>query len=526
MAWDLLITRGRIVDGTGNPWFPADLAVAGGRIAALRPHLAGDARETLDADGLVVCPGFIDAHTHSDFVFFVDPAAQSKVRQGVTTEVIGNCGMSGAPYAGGATQRALPSAHGFVPAWRSFPEYLDALAKQPKPLHLAPLVGHGTLRAAVVGLEDRPPTAGELATMEAWLAEALSAGAVGLSTGLYFAPGAYAPREELVALAAVVGRAGAVLTSHIRDEGSRSVGFLPAVQEIIQIGRDAQASIHISHIKSFGPDTWHTSAAVLDLLEAARRDGVDVTCDQYPYDTTGGGLAADTLPYDFQSGKSPAQLSEALRDPAVRAAIRETVAANIHKRGGPSVLTIATYPAAPELEGQTLHAICEQRGQAPAEVVMAMLSEGTEAKWNCRSLSPEDVDRFIRYPATMIGSDGSSLSTEGPLSGGNPHPRNFGAFPRVLNEFVRLRNILRLEEAIRKMTSLPARRFGLADRGLLDVGKAADLVLLDPAAVRDAGFARPKQYPEGIPHVLVGGAWVVKDGAFTGRLPGALARTP
>ena len=526
MGWDLLVKNGKVVDGTGSPWFRADVAVANGRIAEIRPHLAGDARDILEADGLVVCPGFIDAHTHSDFVFFVDPTAQSKVRQGVTTEIIGNCGMSGAPYLGGAKQRALPSTHGFLPFWESVPEYLDALSRQPKTVHLAPLVGHGTLRSAVVGVADRPPTPDELATMEGWLAEALGAGAVGLSTGLYFAPGAFASREELVALAAVAGRSGALVTSHIRDEGSRSVGFIPAVEEIIRIGRDAQAPVHISHIKSFGPDTWHTSAEVLEIIDTARRDGVDVTCDQYPYDTTGGGLAADTLPYPFQSGKTPAQVSEALREPAARAAIRDTVAANIQKRGGPSVLTIAAYPAARELEGHTLQGICDRRGQEPADVVMDMLSASYEAKWNCRSLSQEDVDRFIRHPATMIGSDGSSLSTEGPLAGGNPHPRNFGAFPRVLNEYVRRRGVLRLEEAIRKMTRLTARRFGLTDRGTLEAGKRADIVVFDPEAVRDATFARPKQYPTGIPHVMVDGVWVIRDGTFTGKLPGLLARRP
>ncbi|MFA5028788.1 MAG: D-aminoacylase [Candidatus Methylomirabilota bacterium] len=526
MTWDLLVRRGRIVDGTGNPWFQADVAVADGRIAAIRPHLDGDARETLAADGLVVCPGFIDAHTHSDFAFFVDPAAQSKVRQGVTTEIIGNCGMSGAPYVGGSRERGLPSTYGFHPSWESFPEYLDALATLRKTVHLAPLVGHGTLRSAVVGLENRPPTPREQATMEAWLAEALAAGAVGMSTGLYFAPGNFATHEELVALTAVAGRAGAVMTSHIRDEGSRSVGFLPAVEELIRIGRDARAPVHISHIKSFGPDTWHTSEAVLTLIERARREGIDVTCDQYPYDTTGGGLAADTLPYDFLSGKSPAQVSEALRQPASRDAVRAVVAANVTKRGGPGVLTIATYPADPELEGRTLQEICDRWGVPPAEAVMEMLSQSAEAKWNCRSLCQEDVDRFLRYPATMVGSDGSSLSTEGPLSGGNPHPRNFGAFPRVLNEFVRQRGVLSLEEAVRKMTSLPAQRFGLTDRGLLTAGKAADLLLFDPEAVRDATFARPKQYPEGIPHVMVGGEWVIKHGAFTGSLPGVLARKP
>ena len=524
MACDVLLKNGKVVDGTGNPWFRSDVAIRGGRIEAVHPRIADDATEVLDASPYLICPGFIDAHTHSDYVFFIDPTAQSKVRQGVTTEVIGNCGMSGAPYLGGAKERLLPAARGFVPFWESVPEYLDALARQPKPVNVAPLVGHGTLRAAVVGHEDRPATPEELSRMAALLSEGLQAGAAGMSTGLYFAPGAFAPMPELVELARVAGRHGGLVTSHIRDEGSRSVGFLTAIHEILQIGRRAESPVHISHIKAFGPDTWHTSGAVLRIIDAARRGDVDVTCDQYPYDTTGGGLAADTLPYAFLSGKSPAQISEALRAAPVRAAIKAEVAANIQKRGGPAALTIATYPADPSLEGRTLEAICDLRRAGPAEVVMDLLAESTEAKWNCRSLSPQDVDAFLRHPATMIGSDGSSLSIEGPLSGGNPHPRNFGAFPRILREYVRERAVLPLEEAIRKMTSLPAQRFSLRDRGRLQAGLWADVVLLDLDAVQDASFERPKQYPAGIPFVMVNGQWVVKDSTFTGNLPGLLAR--
>lgn len=523
MPFDILLKNGKVIDGKGNPWFRGDIAIGDGRIQAVGSRIQGDAREELDISQYIACPGFIDAHTHSDYVFFVDPTAQSKVRQGVTTEVIGNCGMSGGPYFRGAREKVFAPG-GFVPFWESLPDYVEALAKQPKTVNLAPLIGHGTLRSAFVGHENRPPTSDELSRMKECLAEGLEAGAVGLSTGLYFAPGAFAPQQELVELAGVAGRHGTIVTSHIRDEGSRSVGFIPAVREIVHIGREARVPVHLSHIKAFGPDTWHTSGEVLRTLEAARTEGIDVTCDQYPYDTTGGGLAADTLPYSFQSSKSPKQVSEALREPAVRDAIRETVATNIQKRGGPGVLTIASYPFDPTLEGRTLQEICDSRKKDPADIVMDMLSDSYEAKWNCRSLSPQDVDTFLRYPATMIGSDGSSLSTEGPLSHGNPHPRNFGAFPRVINVYVRQRAVLTLEDAIRKMTSLPAQRFSLKDRGTLAEGMWADIVILDVDAVRDATFEHPKQYPTGIPYVMVNGVWVIKDNEFTRKLPGVLAR--
>ena len=260
------------------------------------------------------------------------------------------------------------------------------------------------------------------------------------------------------------------------------------------------------------------------MIDAARDQGVDVTCDQYPYEATGGLIPADTLPVAFQSGKSQQQVSADLKKTDTRTALRETVAVNIAKRGGAQVLTIANYPFNPDLEGRTLQDICEARKQDPADVVMDMLSDSCEATWNCKSLDSADVDAYLRYPWTMVGSDGSSLSTEGPLSAGNPHPRNFGAFPRVLSYYVRQRGVLRLEEAIRKMTSLPAQRFSLHERGCLEEGYWADIVVFDAKAIQDAGFENPKQYPEGIPHVMVNGEWVIKDHRFTGNLPGRLAR--
>jgi len=523
MHFDVILKNGKIIDGKGNPWFRADLGIKDSRIEIIRPHIQADAQEVVDIRQYFVSPGFIDSHTHSDYVFFIDATAQSKVRQGVTTEVIGNCGMSAAPYMGAAKEKVGPAKYEFIPFWESIPEYIDALSKQPKTLNIAPLIGHGTLRLAVVGPEDRPPTVEELARMKHLFSEGLDAGSFGLSTGLYFAPGAYATEEELVELGKIASRYGTVMTSHIRDEGSRSVGFIAAVKEIVHIGRLASVPIQISHIKSFGPDTWHTSDAVLTIIDEARIEGVDVTCDQYPYDTTGGGLAADTLPYSFQDGKSSHQISDMLKNTDARRAIQAEVAINIDKRGGPDVLTISTYSANRSLEGKTLREICKEWDKEPAEVVMDMLSVSTAANWNCRSLNQDDVDAFMQYPATMVGSDGSSLSTRGPLSGGNPHPRNYGAFPRVINEYVRRRGVLKLEDAIRKMTSLPAQRFLLNDRGTLEEGKWADLVIFDLDSVRDATFENPKQYPAGIPYVMVNGRWVIKEDRFTGHLPGRLA---
>jgi N-acyl-D-amino-acid deacylase len=524
VRYDVLIRNARIIDGRGNPWYRGQVAVRDGRIAAVGWSVAGEAAETIDAGGLVVCPGFIDTHTHSDFVFFVDPTAQSKVRQGVTTEVTGNCGMSAAPLDGAARHMARILASGFKPHWTGVQEYLELVARQPKTVNLAPLVGHANLRMAVIGMEDRRAGAGELERMRGVLAEAMEAGAFGLSMGLYFSPGNYAGREELTALISAAGRHGAPTACHIRDEGAKSVGFIPALQEFIALGREAGAPIHISHLKAFGPEVWGVSPQVLEMIEAARVEGLDVTCDQYPYAASGGLIAQDTLPTKAVRGMGPEEVSRAARDPAFRAAVIAEVRSNVRKRGGAERLTIANFGADHSLEGKTLQRIAEERGREPAEVVLDLIAAVYEADWISQSMSQDDVDRIIRYPWTMIGSDGNSLSVEGPLAEGNPHPRNFGSFPRVLRDYVRDRKVLRLEDAVRKMTSLPAQRFAIRDRGTLEEGNWADLVLFDLEAVKDASFENPKLYPAGIPYVMVNGQWVIRDGSFTGSLPGRLAR--
>ncbi|MFP4589495.1 MAG: N-acyl-D-amino-acid deacylase family protein [Candidatus Acetothermia bacterium] len=525
MTLDYLLKDGRIVDGKGNQWYRGDLAVKDGKIEEVGGSIAGQARETVELEDRFVCPGFIDPHSHSDFVFFVDSTAQSKVRQGVTTEVVGNCGMSGAPFQGAAKDKLKASsfAYGLDPDWEGFGEFLEALRKVDKTVNLAPLVGHGTLRAAVVGMEDRPATSSELATMEEILDQALLQGAVGLSTGLYFPPGNYATQEELIALGKIVADRYGVLTSHIRDEGSKSIGFIPAVEEILEIATQAQVPLQISHIKAFGPDVWGTSKEVLQLVEDARDRGVDATFDQYPYTATGGGIANDTLPASFQRGKTSDEIAEELKRPDVRAEVRPAVEANVRKRGGAENQTIANFPADQSYEGKTLHEISQEQGKDPADVVLDMIAEGrTAGNWISWALNEDDVIRFMKYPGTMVCSDGASLSISGPLSEGNPHPRNFGAFPRVISTYVN-EGVLELEEAIRKMTSLTAQRFGLHDRGTLESGNWADIVVLEEE-VSAAPFEKPKTYPEGIPYVMVNGEWVIEEGQFVGTLPGRLSR--
>lgn len=523
MAYNCIIQNARIIDGTGSPWYLGDVAVKDGIITEVCRHIDRSGSETIDAKGRYLCPGFIDSHTHSDFVFFVEPAAQSKIRQGVTTEVTGNCGMSGAPYFGVLKKMSLNTSYGYTPTWETVPEYLKALEKCPKTVNVAPLVGHGTVRNAVMGLEDREPTEQEWTRMQEVLAEAIDAGAFGVSIGLYFAPGAYAREKEIVGVAEIVSKHEGLVVSHIRDEGNRTVGFIPALEEFIGIGRKAGARIHISHLKAFGPDVWGVSDEVLQLLDRSRTEGIDVTCDQYPYTATGGIISADVLPTAFVQGKSPEEVMKAVKDPAQRSQVRERVGINIRKRGGPERLTLATYDADHELEGKNIQEIADERKADPTDVVLDLIGDFYGGKWTCESLSEDDVNNIIRYPYTMVGSDGSSLSVDGPLSVGNPHPRNFGAFPRVLCHFVRDKHVLRIEEAVRKMTSLPAQRFAIHNRGLLEPGKWADMVLFDLEAVRDAPFDNPKQYPSGIRSVMVNGQWVIRDEQFTGALPGRLA---
>ena len=523
MAYDILIENARILDGRGNPWFRGSVAVRGGKIAACGRAIAGDAVARLDARGLYLCPGFIDTHTHSDLNYLVDSTAQSKVRQGVTTEVPGNCGSGAAPRRGATAGRERTL--GLNPDWTTFAEYLSVLDASPKPVNLAPLIGHGALRAATVGLEDRPATAEELAHMEGELAEALQAGAFGMSMGLYFSPGMYAPREELVRLSRVVAAHGCLTATHDRDSSTRTIGVVEAVQEMIDIGQASDCATHIAHIKCHGPTVWGKSAEMLRRMDEGRARGVQMTCDQYPYEASGGGVIPDSLPHSFQAGKSSADIAVALAGAAVRAELHDMVAGNVARRGGPSRLILSTHPS-DKVTGKSLEQLMAERGTDAGETVMDLLveSEGGRAGWTCFSFSDEDVERFMQWPATMIGSDGSGLSTEGPLSSGHPHPRNFGTFPRVLGRYVREKRVLRLEEAVRKMTSLPAQTYSLSGRGTLAPGFYADLVLFDLEQITDATYEKPKTYPQGIPYVMVNGQWVIADGEFTGSLPGRVLR--
>lgn len=527
MPYDVLIRNGTIYDGTGAPPFQGDIGIAQGRIAAIG-LLETPGRDTVDATGLAVAPGFIDLHTHSDISFLLDPDAQSKVRQGVTLELAGNCGMSmGAPLMGEA-RRALQdrvASYGVaLPTdWTTFGEYLERVEKARPPLNLACQVGHGSVRLAVLGWADRAPTPQELEAMRTLVAESLDAGALGFSTGLFYAPGSYARTEEVMELAREASKRGKLYSSHIRDEGDYSVGLFSALQEAIEIGRIAGVRVQISHLKCMGPATWGKADMLLERLERGRAEGVDVAGDQYPYTAGSTYLAAAAFPRWAQVGGRDALLQN-LKDAAFQARLRTAIADNYTRRGGAERVVIAYLPQRRDLEGMSIAQIADRWGVDPVEATLRVYQEG-EAFVVIHQMEEQDVERIAGYPWAAVGSDGSSLRAEGPLSAGKPHPRSYGCFPRFLARYWRERRRVSLEEAVRKMTSLPASRLGLTRRGRIAPGFWADIVCFDPKTVGDtATFQEPHRYPQGIPHVLVNGVPVVRNGEYTGQRPGKVLR--
>jgi dihydroorotase/N-acyl-D-amino-acid deacylase len=502
--YDLLIRDARVVDGSGAPWFRADVGVRGEKIAAVTPRLAGTARRVIEAGGRVAAPGFIDLHSHARGGIFERPAAENYVRQGVTTLVEGPDGSSPLPL--GA--------------------FLDKLEELRPGVNLASFVGHGSVRAAVVGTEDRSPTPAELERMRELVRQAMRDGAFGLSTGLFYVPGSFARTDEVVALARVAGELGGLHISHMRDEAA---GVLDSVRETIAIGEEGGLPTQVTHHKMIGRAAWGRSAESLRLVREARARGVDVTVDQYPYTASSTALSAALLPpWSLAGGQSA--LRERLSDPAQRARIVEVVKDRIrNERGGgdPRNIQIAACGFDHSLEGRTLAAILEGRGvpatvESAAELTLEIAERGG-ASAIFHAISEEDVERILAAPFTMIASDG-----EIPAFGqGAPHPRSYGTFARVLAVYVREKRLLTLEDAIRKMTSLPAARLGLGDRGLLRPGMKADLVVLDPATVRDrASYEKPHQYAEGVSLVLVNGEPVLDGDRMTGARPGRVLRGP
>jgi len=521
---DLVITNAVIVDGTGGASRRGDVAVVGDAIASVTNRFKGRAIRTIDAGGRVLAPGFIDLHSHSDTPLVVDGNAHSKIRQGVTTEVVGESD-SVAP-------RKTASA---AAPWTDFAGYFAHLERNGISVNLLSYVGLGTVRAAVVGEEDRGATDQELTAMERLVGDALAQGASGVSSGLIYPPNAYAPLPELVALSRPAGAAGGLHASHLRYDGAK---LREGLEEILTVGERASVPLHIFHIKVTGARNFGRMREVVELVEAARARGLRVTADQYPYIASSTSLTA-TIPRWAEEGGS-AGLVERLKDPALRARIRRemedpnpTWESRYQSAGSWQNIQLAaiggsTNPGSPnrKYEGMRVAEAAKLAGKDPFDFVFDLLIDEHGAI-GCIYfiMSEDDLALALRQPWVGIGSDGSALATEGPLRSGVPHPRNFGTFPRVLGRYVREQHIISLEEAVRKMTSLPASILGLSDRGTIAPQQRADLVLLDPATVADrATFDDPFQYPVGIDTVIVNGTVVLDAGQHTGARPGKVLR--
>jgi N-acyl-D-amino-acid deacylase len=524
---DILIRGGTVIDGTGRPAWRADVAIARDRIEAIDLLPGASAVRVIDATGHVVAPGFVDMHSHADFVLPGLPTADSKVHQGFTLEVVGNCGASPAPLTPARRQDVIDTSALTVPAlawdWTTFRSYLDGLTRQGLSINVAPLVGHGTVRLLVMGPGDARPTADQLRAMAIEVRRAMDDGAVGLSTGLIYAPGVFADTDELVGLARAAGEAGGFYASHIRGEGDT---LLPAIAEAIEVGRRASLAVEISHLKAAGRANWPKMAQAIELIEAARAEGLDVTADMYPYPAGSTALSALLPPWVHAGGREP--LLARLADPAARARIQAVLdGPGMARDAGWDGIAIAGCPARPEYEGQTLARIAAGLGVPPGEAAIEVLRQAKgDADMVLFMMSEENVALGLERLWVMIGSDGEGRAAQGPYATGKPHPRNYGTCPRLLGHYVRDRGLLSLPEAIRKMTSLPASKLGLRDRGRLEPGAVADVVVFDPATVADtATFAEPHRYPRGIPWVLVNGEPVIAGGQHTGSRPGrVLAR--
>ena len=544
-ASDLVLANGKIVDGCGNPWFWGDVAIHSGRIVEIAPPGTLQGGERIDVDGRFVTPGFIDIHTHSDLSILVNRRAESVVRQGVTTELIGNCGMSPAPVVDDRLDEIrhywgrISGTPEVTWEWRTFAQYLDALQEGGLAINIAALVGHAALRIATMGFDARSPTPAELCRMEELLAEAMASGAFGMSTGLVYPPGCFARTEEIVTLCRVVSRYGGLYATHVRGERET---ILEAVAEAIQIGREADLPVQISHnAPKYGAPCDAT--ANLRLVEEARARGQDVTVDNDVHTDLGVSLA-EALPQPIQE-RPVAEVVALVRDPDARRQVREEIVGDRRPAFGPAGLlkhgrweriTILHAPQSPHVVGQTIAVIARERGVDAFDVYFDLIVENGDAVAAIFDyIDEENIRILLRHPAVMISSDGEVLAPYGFLNDPPPYsPCSYGEFPGVLERYVRDEPVLTLEEAVRKMTSFPAQRLGLMDRGVLRPGARADIVVFDLARVRDRAtnlyphtypFENyPHRYPEGIDYVFVNGVLVVDGERHTGALPGQVLR--
>jgi len=526
-GFDLVIKGGRVLDGTGNPWLKKDVGISKGKIK--RVGYIEDSGKTMDAEGMIVAPGFIDLHNHSDTSILAYPGCESYIMQGVTTAVVGNCGMAPAPVNPdnlASLQRYLSSFGGGKsdrqPKWRTQAEFYGVVEKQGIAMNLAPFVGQGTVRLAIKGFDDTEATGEEMKEMKTLVVQGLEEGAFGLSTGLIYPPGSYSSTEELIELASVVRKYGGIYASHIRNEGS---SLIEAVEEAIRIGEENDIPVEIVHHKASGRANWGKVNATLRMMEQARQRGIEVNCDVYPY-TAGSTTIMAMLPIWTMEGGVEKMLARLKASKTRETIIREMSSGPMAglegiRNAGWDAIFISVCGVKKEYEGKHLEEILKgtNRFDDPYQGLLDLLLEiEGNASTVMFMMDEADVRTVMASPLSSIISDSGVTA---PRAGGKPHPRAYGTFPRVLGKYVREEKLLTLEEAVKKMTSLPAGKAGLNDRGIIKEGFWADIVVFDADTIEDkATYTDPHQYPEGIEYVLVNGQLVVDQGELAAAKPG------
>ncbi len=524
--FDLLIAGGTVYDGSGGAPVKADVGVFGGAVREIGKIARSRAKAIVDARGLAVSPGFIDVHDHTDTSLLVNPKAESAVRQGVTTVVSGQCGDSPFPLtdeqAAENTSR-LAKSYGLDAEWKDIRGFLGRLERSGMALNYSTFVGQGTIRGAVIGEGDRPPSAEDLEKMKGLVDDAMAGGALGLSSGLEYTPSSFASTEELIELSRVAARTGGVYATHLRDE---ETAVVEAVAEALRIARETPIRLQISHLKAGFAVNWPKLDTIMNMLEKARAEGIDFHADRYPYIASATGLST-LFPIWAREGGTEGFLAR-LKDPSFDARIRAHLAEQEKGYGSWDKILISDVGSDRNkgLEGKTVLEASAEAAKPPYEFMRDLLIEESDRVGMISFFGSEDnLKRILSYPLTGVGADGSALAPYGPLAKGKPHPRNYGCFPRALGKYVREDKLVPLAEMIRKITAMPAAHMGFVRRGRLKVGWAADLCVFDPDRIIDkATFKEPAVYPEGVRAVVVNGQIVVDGGEHTGRLPGKALR--
>jgi N-acyl-D-amino-acid deacylase len=525
--FDLLILGGLIYDGSGRPGIIGDLGIKNGKIASIGDLKNKSAKRKIDAASLAVSPGFIDFHSHSDDELLLAGAPQSKIRQGVTTEIIGQDGDSVAPLTEEMRARRserLKARHGVEIDWTDFAGYFRRLEKSKLVCNVASMVGQGTLREYVVGEDNRPATPQEIEKMKALARAAFHQGAYGISSGLEYTPGSFASTEEIIEICKAMDGQG-IYSSHIRNEDDT---VLEAIDEAIRIAHESGVALNVSHLKASGTRNWYKAPLTLEKLNSAESAGLQVTCDRYPYIAYNTDLSSLFPLWSREGGDE--EFVQRLKEVTLQKQLRAELTAKVEKIGGWQAIMISSLQKNPQrekFEGKNF-AELTQDGSDPFQLLIDLIiqEEGGGSMVGF-AMNETELTTILTYPNCMIASDASALATNGVLRQGNPHPRSFGTFPRVLGKYAREERLFTLAEAIRKITSLPAATLGLRGRGLLQIGNGADIVIFDPDQVIDrATWTAPHQYPEGILFVIVNGEVAVEQAEFTGKLAGKILRWP